>query len=96
MRTSSDFSTQIEQDGMFAKSISTLCSELGYDVVSSDEDWEDFRLDNEDGGVCVVSIDHYEDRVTVEAMESGEIVTRKEFSAEDGHTVDKVKMQLLL
>ncbi len=95
MRTSSDFASQNDQDGVFAKNVSELCRELGFDVVSSDEDWEDFRLDDEDGAVTVVSIDHYEDRATIETMESGEILTRKEFSAEEGHTVDKVKYQLL-
>lgn len=93
MKVSQSFET-IGQDGEFAKKASLLCQDLGFDVVSSDEDWEDFRLE-EESQVTVVSVDHYDDRVTIETMEDGEIITRVEFSVEDGDTIEKVKQSLI-
>lgn len=73
----------------------TLCSDMGFDEISSDEDWADYRFNDGDGLVIMVAIDHENGEISVTRENDGEFVSRVEFSDEVGDQLDKVKKTLV-
>lgn len=79
--------------GRLAKEISKVCEELDYELVTDDQDWQDWRFE-EDGEVKTVSIDVDNDEITVEILEDDERTFFKEYTEEDGDVIRLIRRKL--